>query len=96
VAGVKVLGNGELKHALKIEADKISASAREKINKAGGTITLRETRPRPERRPHENGHGAETQKPSETEPQAAAKKTSGKKSASKTGARSKKPRSAKN
>jgi hypothetical protein len=34
-----------LKHALEIEADKISASAREKIDKAGGTITLRDERP---------------------------------------------------
>jgi hypothetical protein len=41
-AGLKILGDGELKHALTIEADKISASAREKIEKAGGTITLRE------------------------------------------------------
>jgi large subunit ribosomal protein L15 len=45
VSGVKILGNGELKHALKVEADKISASARNKIEKAGGTIELRESRP---------------------------------------------------
>jgi large subunit ribosomal protein L15 len=44
VAGIKILGDGELKHALAIEADKISTSAREKIDKVGGTITLRETR----------------------------------------------------
>jgi large subunit ribosomal protein L15 len=43
-AGIKILGDGELKHALKIEVDKISASAREKIEKAGGTIALREAR----------------------------------------------------
>src|SRR5947207_3872463 len=42
VAGVKILGDGELKHALKIEVDKISAGAREKIDKAGGTIELRQ------------------------------------------------------
>src|SRR6267142_5298166 len=42
VAGVKILGNGELKHALKIEADKVSESARAKIEKAGGTITMRD------------------------------------------------------
>src|SRR6202047_1892451 len=41
VAGVKILGNGELKHALKIEADKVSESAKAKIEKAGGTITMR-------------------------------------------------------
>jgi len=39
--GIKILGDGELKHELTIEADKVSASAREKIEKAGGTITLR-------------------------------------------------------
>jgi large subunit ribosomal protein L15 len=44
VAGVKILGNGELKHALTLEVDKVSASAREKIDKAGGTVTLRERR----------------------------------------------------
>jgi large subunit ribosomal protein L15 len=44
VAGVKILGNGELKHELKIEADKFSGSAREKIEKAGGTATVREAR----------------------------------------------------
>jgi large subunit ribosomal protein L15 len=40
--GIKILGDGELKNGLKIEADKVSATAREKIEKAGGTITLRE------------------------------------------------------
>ena len=47
VAGIKVLGDGELKHALKIEVDKISASAREKIDKAGGTVELRTPRVSP-------------------------------------------------
>jgi len=42
--GLKVLGDGELKHALTVEADKVSASARQKIEKAGGTITMREPR----------------------------------------------------
>jgi len=42
VAGIKILGDGELKHALKIEADKVSESARAKIEKAGGTIAIRE------------------------------------------------------
>jgi large subunit ribosomal protein L15 len=41
-AGLKILGGGELKHGLTVEADKISASAREKIEKVGGTVTLRE------------------------------------------------------
>jgi large subunit ribosomal protein L15 len=42
--GIKILGDGELKHGLTIEADKVSAGAREKIEKAGGTVTLRERR----------------------------------------------------
>src|SRR5216110_3364735 len=43
-AGIKILGNGELKHDLKVQVDKISTTAREKIKKAGGTVTLREAR----------------------------------------------------
>ena len=39
--GIKILGDGELKHSLKVEADKISAAAREKIEKAGGMIIPR-------------------------------------------------------
>lgn len=42
--GIKILGDGELKHGLTVEADKISASAREKIEKAGGSVTVREAR----------------------------------------------------
>jgi large subunit ribosomal protein L15 len=60
VAGLKILGDGELKHGLAIEADKVSASAREKIEKAGGSITLREARPpQTERIPHEPAAEAE-------------------------------------
>jgi large subunit ribosomal protein L15 len=44
--GIKILGDGELKHGLKVEADKVSGTAREKIEKAGGTVTLREARMR--------------------------------------------------
>jgi len=40
--GIKILGDGELKIGLTVEADKVSAAAREKIEKAGGTISLRE------------------------------------------------------
>jgi len=40
--GIKILGDGELKHALAIEADKVSESAKAKIEKAGGTITMRD------------------------------------------------------
>ena len=42
--GIKILGDGDLKHGLKVEVDKISAAAREKIEKAGGTIMLRVAR----------------------------------------------------
>lgn len=48
--GIKILGDGELKHALTIEADKVSGSAREKIEKAGGTINPRQV-PSPQREP---------------------------------------------
>lgn len=40
IAGVKVLARGEVTKKLHIEADRVSASAREKIEKAGGTVTL--------------------------------------------------------
>lgn len=39
---VKVLGNGELSVALNVTADAFSASAKEKIEKAGGTATAPE------------------------------------------------------
>jgi large subunit ribosomal protein L15 len=39
--GIKILGGGELKHGLMVEVDKVSAAAREKIEKAGGTIIPR-------------------------------------------------------
>jgi ribosomal protein L15, bacterial/organelle len=42
--GIKILGGGELKHGLTVEADKVSGAAREKIEKAGGTIQLRDSR----------------------------------------------------
>lgn len=38
--GVKILGTGDLKKKLSVKVDKISASAREKIEKAGGSIEL--------------------------------------------------------
>jgi len=37
---VKILGEGEIKEALEIEVHKISASAKQKIEQAGGKITL--------------------------------------------------------
>jgi large subunit ribosomal protein L15 len=38
--GIKVLGRGDVNKTFHLEIDSISASAREKIEKAGGTITL--------------------------------------------------------
>jgi large subunit ribosomal protein L15 len=89
--GIKILGDGELKHGLKIEADKISASAREKIEKAGGTITLREARAL---RPKEDVDLAGEKEAGEKEQKPAAKKTSAKKPA-KTKSRPKKSASRK-
>ena len=43
-AGIKILGEGEVKRGLRVQTDKISATACEKIEKAGGTVTLRERR----------------------------------------------------
>jgi large subunit ribosomal protein L15 len=93
-AGIKILGNGELKHALTIEADKISGSAREKIDKAGGTITLRAPRPRREKGTAEETDVTTSDEASKRQPKVA-KKTSSKKSAAKGGAPSKKAKSKK-
>jgi large subunit ribosomal protein L15 len=38
--GIKVLGRGEVKKKFHLEVDAISISAREKIEKIGGTVTL--------------------------------------------------------
>jgi large subunit ribosomal protein L15 len=38
--GIKVLGRGDVRKKFHLEVDSISASAREKIEKAGGTITM--------------------------------------------------------
>ena len=45
IAGVKVLGRGELSKKLTLEVDYITASAREKIEKAGGSISIRAKKP---------------------------------------------------
>ena len=71
-AGIKILGDGELKHGVNVEADKVSGSAREKIEKAGGTITLRDGRMEKETSPHEDVDLTAK----ETTPKATAKKRS--------------------
>ena len=79
--GIKILGVGDLKHGLKVEADKISASAREKIEKAGGTITLREKAERPHAAAASEGS---PEKPSgETASEGTRKKKSSRKSSAK-------------
>jgi large subunit ribosomal protein L15 len=87
VVGLKVLGDGELKHALKIEAHKVSASARQKIEGAGGSVTLREVK-----RPDGPRFAADAASKTETAASAteaapakkpAAKKTSAKKAGAK-------------
>lgn len=79
-AGLKILGGGDLKHGLTIEADKVSASAREKIEKVGGTITMR-VKPVHGPRVTEQSSPAKASEPeAKTTPKA---KTSKKKSSSK-------------
>jgi large subunit ribosomal protein L15 len=85
--GVKILGDGELKHGLTIEADKVSASAREKIEKAGGTITLREARVRRERPAKEEVDLAKKETPKEATGKVTAKKKSAVKSPTKAKAK---------
>ena len=73
---VKILGNGELKKQLSVTAHAVSASAREKIEAAGGSITLlREPKERkPKRRvertpPPEPEAEAEVEETPEPEPE---------------------------
>ena len=88
VAGLKILGNGELKHALTIEADKVSGSARQKIESAGGTITLREARAPQGPRVAAAEAPAVVEKAAPAAAKPAAKKSSAKKTAAKkTGAK---------
>jgi large subunit ribosomal protein L15 len=42
---IKILGDGDLQRKLTVQVDKVSASAKEKIEKAGGTVTLPEPAP---------------------------------------------------
>lgn len=89
VVGLKVLGGGELKHALTIEAHKVSASARQKIESAGGTVTVQEASgPRGPRFPEAAATSSD-----ETPEAAPAKKTAAKKSGAKTGAKKKSAKS---
>ena len=81
--GIKILGDGELKHALKIEADKISESAKAKIEKAGGTITMRDRAAEKPAVVAENvgqaAKGDEAKPKTRSKPKAAAKKKTSRK-----------------
>jgi large subunit ribosomal protein L15 len=46
--GIKILADGEITKKFTIEVDKISDAAREKIEKAGGTVKLTAPRTKPE------------------------------------------------
>jgi large subunit ribosomal protein L15 len=78
--GLKILGRGELKHSLTIEADKVSQSAREKIEKAGGTVNLRErVTPAAAERPESTPAAGSEASPVVAKQSAAKKKTPAKK-----------------
>src|SRR4030095_544357 len=88
--GIKILGDGELKHGLKVEADKVSAAAREKIEKARGTITLSEQAARPQTAAVREASAEEAAG------EAASKGTRKQKSSKKTSAKAKKKASGEN
>ena len=75
-AGIKILGGGDVKHGLNVEADKISAGAREKIEKAGGTVTLRDRQTQKKMAPRKDVDLTVKEAPIETAPKTAAKKRS--------------------
>jgi len=86
--GIKILGDGKLKHGVTVEADKVSAAAREKIEKAGGTITLRIARTPQERPATESADVSAT----ESEVQRSKKVSAKKRSAAKPRAKAKSSR----
>ena len=64
---VKVLGGGEIGKALKVTAHRVSKSAREKIEAAGGSVTELDPRPEPKAEAQAVGEGkpARAEKPGE-------------------------------
>jgi large subunit ribosomal protein L15 len=95
VAGIKLLGDGELKHALKIEVDKVSAGAREKIDKAGGTVELRKPEARKTAAARDSGPATETTSEQGVERGTQARSKTSRKQAGKTGPRAKKAKAEK-
>ena len=78
-AGIKILGGGELKHGLTVEADKVSASARGKIEKAGGSIALRDERTSQATASHDDGELASQKAPAAAKRRSTARAKSPKK-----------------
>jgi large subunit ribosomal protein L15 len=74
---VKLLGNGELKKKLTVRVHAISATAREKVEAAGGTVSLlREPKPKkPKRVKPDPAAQAEEPEPTEEAPAAAEEAT---------------------
>jgi large subunit ribosomal protein L15 len=74
---VKLLGNGELKKKLTVRVHAISATAREKVEAAGGTVSLlREPKPKkPKRAKSAPAAQAEEPEPTEEAPAAAEEAT---------------------
>ena len=58
---LKVLGNGELDKAVRISAHKVSEGARQKIEAAGGTVTLLEEPAHPKRSKGRTDKGLKTE-----------------------------------
>ncbi len=93
-AGVKVLGTGVLRRSLTVRAHRFSAGAREKIERAGGTVAVIEvpappaktkrakTKPRPEPKPEAQASAPEAEAPA---PEAAAAEASTKAKPAKEG-----------
>jgi large subunit ribosomal protein L15 len=72
---VKLLGNGELKKKLTIRVHAISATAREKVEKAGGTVALLRE-PKPKKVKHHKPKPAAAETPEEPEAEAQETETS--------------------
>lgn len=94
--GIKILGDGELKHELKFQVHKVSASAREKIEKAGGSISepaakqgsSEKTEPEPSTEPVKQKPKAKKAKTTKTRTPRATKKAAAKKATPKKTAKS--------
>ena len=69
---VKLLGNGELKKKLTIRVHAISATAREKVEQAGGTISLlKEPKPKKQKQKRPKPAASEPEAPEVPEAEAA-------------------------